>query len=262
MNRYLSELDQNRFGVITVKAEGLESIEDIEECILFSKNNNADLLIARFDASRINVTQQFETLGGILCDTLIYYELRCHRVKNSITVTYPDKELFRLREVTTKDQVAVTNVAREAFSEYFGHYHSDPMFNRRDCDEVYVSWCETTIKNAGKINKVIVAEDINGICGFLTMKVHNDEYLELVLSGVAKRVEGRGVYRRMIRYAVEDAIRTGFKRVFTSTQIINLAVQRVWIAQGFLPTRFEYTFHKWFKSNIKLLQTTDKLRFG
>lgn len=262
MNRYLSELDQNRFGVITVKADELESIEDLEECILFSNNNKADLLIARLDASRIDVAQQLETLGGILCDTLIYYELHCHRVKNFITAAHTDEEEFRLREVTERDQLAVTNVAREAFSEYFGHYHSDPKFNKRDCDETYVSWCETTIKNAGETNKVIVAEDINGICGFLTMKIHNDKRLELVLSGVAKRVEGRGVYRRMIRNAVEYAIRSGFKRVFTSTQIINLAVQRVWIAQGFLPIKFQYTFHKWFKSDIQLVQTSNTLRFG
>ena len=262
MNRYLSELDQKRFGVITVKAEGLESIEDLEECILFSNNNKADLLIVRLDASKINVAQRLETLGSILCDTLIYYELRCLRIKNSVAATHTDGELFRLREVTARDQVAVTDIAREAFSEYIGHYHSDPMFNRRDCDEVYASWCEATIKNAGETNKVIIAEDIDGICGFLTMKIHNDKRLELVLCGVVKRVEGWGVYRRMVQYAVEYAIRTGFKRIFTSTQIINLAVQRVWTAQGFLPQKFEYTFHKWFKANIKPVPIANKLHFG
>ena len=120
MNRYLSELDQKRFGVITVKAEGLESIEDLEECISFSNNNKADLLIARLDASKINVVHQLETLGSILCDTLIYYELRCLRVKNSIPTAHTDEEPFRLREVMARDQVAVTDVAREAFSEYVG----------------------------------------------------------------------------------------------------------------------------------------------
>jgi hypothetical protein len=93
------------------------------------------------------------------------------------------------------------------------------------------------------------------------MKVHGDNRLELVLSGVAKRVEGQGVYRRMIRKGTEYAATVGLKRVFTSTQIINLAVQRVWIAQGFLPVKFEHTFHKWFESNIKALQTV-KVGFG
>ena len=131
------------------------------------------------------------------------------------------------------------NIARSAFSGYFGHYHSDPRLDKRDCDEAYVSWCENTARNIGDTNKIIIVQDTAGICGFLTMKVHDDKRLELVLSGVAKRVEGRGVYRRMIQKGVQYALEAGFKRVFTSTQIINLAVQRVWIAQGFFPVKFE-----------------------
>jgi ribosomal protein S18 acetylase RimI-like enzyme len=164
--------------------------------------------------------------------------------------------------MTAEDQYAVINIARKAFSGYFGHYHSDSRLNKRDCDETYVSWCENTARNIGEVNKIIIAEDAEGICGFLTMKVHGDNRLELVLSGVAKRVEGRGVYRRMIQKGVEHAAKAGFKRVFTSTQIINLAVQRVWITQGFFPVKFEHTFHKWFKSDINVLQTVNEVGFG
>jgi hypothetical protein len=261
MNKHLSKLDLDRFGFVTVKAEGLKSCEDVDECISFSNNNNAELLIARLDASRLEAAQRIEALGGILCDTLIYYELRCHHAKNSVRAIDKDDETFRLREMTARDQGAVIHIARTAFSGYYGHYHSDSRLDRRDCDATYVSWCETTVQNMGEVNQIIVAEDAIGICGFLTMKVHDDRQLELVLSGVAKRVEGRGVYRRMIRQGIEYAITAGIKRVFTSTQIINLTVQRVWIAQGFFPIKFEYTFHKWFKSDIAV-QAVNKLHFG
>ncbi len=253
MHQYLSSLDQNRFGIVTVKAEGLESPKDVDDCISFSQHNNAELLIARLDASKLEAAQRIEAAGGILCDTLVYYELRCRDITSSADSPSFDKDAFQLREMTTQDKCAVIDIARTAFSGYFGHYHSDSKLNRRDCDETYVSWCETTAHDIGDVNKIIIAEDTEGVCGFLTMKVHSDKRLELVLSGVAKRVEGRGVYRRLIQKGMKYAATAGLKRVFTSTQIINLAVQRVWVTQGFFPVKFEHTFHKWFRSNIKAL---------
>jgi len=246
VNKFLSALDRDRFGIVTVKADGLESPQDVDECVAFSQFSNAELLIARLDATRFKAVQQLEGAGGILCDTLIYYELRCRDIKSTTDGLSSDKDVFQLREMAADDYDQVVNIARSAFSGYFGHYHSDPRLNKRDCDEAYVSWCENTARNIGDTNKIIIVQDTAGICGFLTMKVHDDKRLELVLSGVAKRVEGRGVYRRMIQKGVQYALEAGFKRVFTSTQIINLAVQRVWIAQGFFPVKFEYTFHKWF----------------
>lgn len=262
MNKYISSLDRDRFGIVTVKAEGLESSKDVDECIFFSQYNNAELLIARLDATKLEAAHRIEAIGGILCDTLIYYELRCRDVKSPAGSLSVDKDAFQLREMAAEDQLAVIDIARKAFSGYFGHYHSDSRLNKRDCDETYVSWCENTARNIGEVNKIIIAEDAEGICGFLTMKVHSDNRLELVLSGVAKRVEGQGVYRRMIQKGTEYATAVGLKRVFTSTQIINLAVQRVWVAQGFFPVKFEHTFHKWFRSNIKALQTVTEVRYG
>jgi ribosomal protein S18 acetylase RimI-like enzyme len=262
MNKYLSLLDRNRFGIVTVKAEGLESQKDVDECIFFSQSNKAELLIARLAAGKVEAVQRIEAAGGILCDTLIYYELRCRDIKSKIGSPGLGNDAFQLREMKEEDQDAVSDIARMAFSGYFGHYHSDPNLNKRDCDEVYISWCETTAQNIGEINNIIIAEDADGICGFLTMKAHDNKRLELVLSGVAKRVEGRGVYRRMIQKGVEYAVNAGFKRIFTSTQIINLAVQRVWVAQGFFPIKFEYTFHKWFRSNIRALQTVTERGYG
>jgi ribosomal protein S18 acetylase RimI-like enzyme len=262
MNKYLSPLDRDRFGIITVKAEGLESPKDVDKCISFSQNNNAELLIARLDARKLEAAQRIEAVGGILCDTLIYYELRCRDIKSPAGSLGAGRDAFQLREMTAEDQYAVINIARKAFSGYFGHYHSDSRLNKRDCDETYVSWFENTARNIGEVNKIIIAEDAEGICGFLTMKAHGDKRLELVLSGVAKRVEGRGVYRRMIQKGTEYAAAAGLKRVFTSTQIINLVVQRLWITQGFFPVKFEHTFHKWFRSNIKALQTVTEVRYG
>ena len=75
MNQYLSDLDTNRFGVLTVKADAFEIEEQIEECFSFCRENNAALLIARTDASNTKLTHAMERNGALLCDTLVYYEI-------------------------------------------------------------------------------------------------------------------------------------------------------------------------------------------
>lgn len=241
MNQYLSDLDTNRFGVLTVKADAFDSEEQIEECFSFCKKNDAALLIARTDASNTKLTHAMERHGALLCDTLVYYEVLTRKA----LVGESDSSEITIREINQEDREIVIKISKEAFSGYFGHYHSDPKLNRQDCDDTYVSWCESILKSADPSNKILVAEDAAGICGFLTMRVHDDR-MELVLSGVDQRAVGRGVYRRMIHAGVKFALDNQFKRVFTSTQISNIAVQKVWCGQGFTPIKHVHTFHKWF----------------
>ncbi|WP_158939973.1 GNAT family N-acetyltransferase [Burkholderia sp. S171] len=241
MNCALSTLDLNRFGVVTAKADLIESPDQVTECLAFCETNRAKLLIARIDSHRLDLAHRLEFDGAILCDTLIYYELRM--LKAEKYQNFSDE--FAVRLIQQNDKEAVLSIAREAFSGYYGHYHSDPRLKKSDCDDTYVSWCEKTINNVGNVHGVLVIEDASGICGFLTVRVHEDERLELVLSGIAKQYSGRGVYRRLIQSGVGYAREIGIKRVFTSTQLPNLAVQRVWIAQNFIPIKSTHTFHLW-----------------
>lgn len=242
MNQYLSKLDTDRFKIVTVKADSFDLEEHIEQCFLFCRENNASLLIARIDASKSNLTHAMEKNGALLCDTLVYYEMSPRKISE----TQADDGAIVIREMTKEDHATVLKISKEAFTGYFGHYHSDPKLDKKDCDDTYASWCESILNSPDPDNKILVAEDEIGICGFLTMHVHENTRLELVLSGVDKRATGRGVYRRMIHSGVAFAAKNHLKRVFTSTQISNIAVQKVWCGQGFTPTKHVHTFHKWF----------------
>lgn len=242
MKLTLSDLDLKRFGVLTAKSDTFESVDDVERTISFCTESNAKLLIARVDADRLDLAQRLESHGAFLCDTLIYYELRIRRSRANRSA---DSE-FIVRRIEPNDREPVLKIAREAFSGYFGHYHSDPRLRKADCDETYVSWCESTIDNIDATTDVLIIEDANGICGFITLRAHDDSRLELVLSGIAHQYTGRGVYRRLIEAGVEYARAKKMRRVFTSTQISNLAVQWVWISQGFNPIKSSHTFHAWF----------------
>lgn len=240
MNIYLSELDQHRFGNVTAKASELASTDDVGAALAFCAENDVALLIARVDTQKLDAVHALESAGGVLCDTLVYYEMQTRKAQAHL-----DDAEFTVRRIQDNDRSAVLQIAREAFSDYYGHYHSDPRLDRKSCDETYVSWCESTIDNVGDVHDVIVIEDGSGPCGFLTIRKHEDGKLELVLSGIKKAYSGRGVYRRLIQAGVRYAVESNIKRIFTSTQISNLAVQWVWIAQGFIPVKSVYTFHAW-----------------
>lgn len=242
MNQYLSDLDTRRFGIITVKADSFAQEDELATCFSFCQEKQAELLIARIDASKTHLTHAMERAGALLCDTLAYYDLPLRKASEARS----SSDALVVREMAATDHERVVSISKAAFTGYFGHYHSDPRLNKQDCDDTYVSWCASTLASTDPANWVLVAQDDAGVCGFLTMRLHEDARLELVLSGVDQRATGRGVYRRLIQAGVAFAAEHRLEHVFTSTQISNIAVQKVWCAQGFAPTKYVHTFHKWF----------------
>jgi hypothetical protein len=242
MNCYLSELDSNRFGLAIAKADGLESAEDVDAALRFCKGNRVAMLIARIDSDRLDLAHKLEASGALLCDTLVYFQLQ---TRNAAAPSETKGE-FTVRQFRPEDKGTILDIAREAFSGYHGHYHSDPRLKKADSDAVYVSWCESSIDNAGAVHNVLVIENKSGVCGFLTTRVHEDSQFELVLGGMKKQFLGRGGYRRLIETGVRQAVTRGLERVLVSTQVSHRSVQRVWIALGFLPVKSVHTFHAWF----------------
>lgn len=241
---HLSELDQARFGIVTVKAGAFDQVTDVADTLAFCAANRAQLLIARVDAEHVAVAHALEERGALLCDTLVFYRLPVVRARDQSNEHV--SSIF-VRDARPEDAASLTSIARTAFTGYLGHYHADPRLPRHACDEVYVSWCAAIHRGDDARSAVIVAEDANGVCGFLTIR-NDGSTLELVLSGLARRVEGRGVYRRLVASGVDRAVTERCKAVVTSTQITNFAVQRVWVKQGFAMTGATHTFHLWFPS--------------
>jgi ribosomal protein S18 acetylase RimI-like enzyme len=244
MNCQLSGLDRNRFGVVTAKADGFSSAEDVDAALAFCRANHVVLLIARVDTDRLDLSQRLEAAGGLLCDTLVYWELETQKAA-------PPSDAgggFTFREFIETDRQPVLDIARELFSGFRGHYHSDPRLKKTDCDDAYVEWSESSINNIGDIHGIITAEDPSGICGYLTTRVLEDSRYELVLGGIRKQSAGRGGYRRLLQAGIRQAAERGLAYVRVSSQISHLAVQRTWIALGFLPTKSVHTFHVWLDS--------------
>jgi len=241
MNIALSELDEMRFGCRTAKASHVTA-ETLPDALAFCRRQHAHLLIARCSASDVQTAQAMERAGCLLMDTLVYYAR-----KLEATALPADGDRVPIRLMRAGEEDAIVAVAADAFRDYpFSHYHADARLNRADCDAVYTSWTHALCLSRDDTSEVLVADADGDVLGFATMRLNNPREGEGVLFGVAPAAQGLGIYTSFMLHGMQWCQEKGASRMVVSTQIGNLAVQRVWTRLGFTPDSAYYTFHKWF----------------
>jgi len=236
----LSTLDEERFGVKTAKSKNF-TWHEIPEILAQCCQNHVQLLIARCPTLDLKTAQELEKQGFLLMDTLVYYEHNLH-LKNNITLN----EKIIIRTILPGEAEMVRALAAEAFKGYRGHYYADAKLNVHQCDEVYPSWAYNSCISQDFANEVLVAVLEDKIVGFATLRINDPKESEVALTGVLPKSLHMGIQRMLIENSLIWSIRQGMKRMITSTQITNIAVQKVWVRVGFHPTSSFYTFHKWF----------------
>lgn len=236
----LSPLDRERFGIETAKASHV-SLETLPAVIDFCRAHDVILLISRCLTSELQAAQAMERQGFGLMDTLVYYARSLSK-----TPVPTDSGQAALRPVRPGEEGTVQAVAANAFQGYMGHYHADPRLDRTQCDRVYTDWAYRSCISREVADEVLVAEVEGAIAGFATLRLNGPEESEGVLFGVASWAQSRGIYRSLMIRGMEWSVAQGATRMVVSTQITNIAVQKVWTRLGFEPSRSYYTFHKWF----------------
>jgi GNAT superfamily N-acetyltransferase len=234
-----SDVDSERFGVRVARAHVVR--ENLPQVLDFCAAEQINLLIARCATKELRIAQEMEALGFLLMDTLVYYSFDL--VKRAIP---EDSPRAKVRKFVLDDTSQIETVAAAAFQGYFGHYHADTRLDKRKCDEGYVSWAVRSCTSKLVASGVLVAELDNKVIGFATLRLNNAEEGEGVLFGVAPEAQGIGIYRSFMVNGMRWCKEQQAKRMVVSTQITNIAVQKVWCRVGFEPADSYYTFHKWF----------------
>jgi len=240
MNISLSEIDARRFGIITAKAF-LDQSDQVNDVMNWCIEKKAELLIARTPVENITLAQDMEAAGSSLADTLIYY-----KNQNFQDMPFAAADGYSWRFATASDAEEVGQLSGRIFKNYQGHYHADRRLNKSDCDEVYVSWAVNSCLDKNIADTMLVISFNQKIAGFLTLKTIDRETCEIVLNGVDPDFQNQGIYSLLIRLAKKWATEHQFRQIVVSTQLNNLAVQKVWCRHGFEPHKSFYTFHKWF----------------
>jgi ribosomal protein S18 acetylase RimI-like enzyme len=234
----LSSIDQERFGIVTAR-DGEVTLSTLEPDLAFCRARGVQLLIARCRTEELEVAQALEAAGGQLMDTLVYYGSR-------LDCPGPDdQKVVQVRRLQADDAPAVSRVAAQAFGGYFGHYHADPRLDRAKADEAYASWAARSCSDPSAADTVLVAERAGHVVGFLTLQRRGRNEQEVILNAVEPAAQRHGIYKALMVEAMRSARADGAALLSISTQITNLAVQKVWSRLGFEPSRSYYTFHLW-----------------
>ncbi|OQW94335.1 MAG: hypothetical protein BWK79_06370 [Beggiatoa sp. IS2] len=239
---FLSTLDEERFGIRTARVKQVTSAT-LPSVLDFCRYHQVQFLIARCPVNDIAAAQAMEREDFLLMDTLLYY------VRDLVKLPIPaDTGKTQVRPLRQGEEDAVQQVAAGAFQGYFGHYHADNRLERQKCDEAYVSWAMRSCVSREVADEILVAEaEMEGkIVGFATLKRHNVEEGEGLLYGVAPEAQKQGIHSSLAVHSMRWGVTQGIKRFFYSTQINNIAVQKVWVRVGAELSHAYYTFHKWF----------------
>ena len=226
-----SDVDSARFGVPIARAYA-PSVGDVTAITAAARSSAFGMVIVRSPADDLAIAQAIEDAGGRLCDTLVYYERALDRA-------IPEQPR-PVRPATPRDVDAITAIASGAFAGYRGHYHADARLDRAAADAGYVDWARRSAETA----YMLVVEDQGLVAGFLSMEARPTE-TEIVLNAVRPESQGHGLYPALVIAALHRSVELEAVRCIVSTQVGNVAAQKVWVRTGFEPSHAVHTFHLW-----------------
>jgi GNAT superfamily N-acetyltransferase len=244
-----SPLESERFGVRAARAS--ITADSLPRVLDFCAAEKINFLIARCATGDPAAVQSIEMHGFLLMDTLVYYGFDLSKpdqskFDQSKKAILDDARGFLVRPFRAEDANQVRIIAAAAFRDYKGHYHADPRLERHLCDEAYISWAERSITEKAAADEVLVAEQGGNLAGFITLRRNSSHEIEGPLFAVAPEHQKRGVGRALMIHSLAWSHSQGAQRMVISTQVTNVAVQKVWSRLGFAPSHSYYTFHKWF----------------
>lgn len=240
MDISLSPMDLDRFGVVTAKA-ALAADDQAPAVAAWCQAHAVQMLIARVPTSAVALVQQLEQHGAFLTDTLLYYS---RKQLDAQPAALPDGYQWRL--ATPADADAVATLAALTFAGYAGHYHADARLDQAAADAVYADWAANSCRHTAVADAVLLIEHGAELVAFATLKDRGNALLEGVLFGVHPQHQGRRLYQALMQQSQHWGHGHGFSAMTVSTQVVNLAVQKVWCRLGFEPSSSYYTFHQWF----------------
>jgi ribosomal protein S18 acetylase RimI-like enzyme len=239
MSIKLSDIDHARFGVVTAKAS-TDTAGGIDEVFRACEAQGVELLILRVSSGALAAVQEAERRGGLLMDSLLYFE------KNLALACVSTLPPMQTRIATPDDASRLARLAAEIFRGYHSHYHADSRLPGRRSDEVYSSWAENACLHTSVADAVLLIERSDEIIGFCALKITGNRSFDCCLVGVSGRARNEGVFGRLLQAAERWGRARELEIMEYSTQVTNVAAQRGLCRAGFLPVRSCYTLHKWF----------------
>lgn len=239
----LSAIDTEHFGVRVARTSHL-TLDTLPDINCFCEKEAVVLLIARCSVAQLELLQNLLRAGFELMDTLVYYVHDLARIPQRIT-----REDVHVRSIVPGEENQVKALAADIFRGYQGHYQADKKLNPFQCEQIYQSWAYRACMFRDVADEVLVADVDGCLQGFITLKMNSSTEAEGGLFGVSTPVRGSGIAPALMCRALDWCRAKDLEKMVISTQIHNIASQKVWVRVGFEPSHAFYTLHKWYDPN-------------
>jgi GNAT superfamily N-acetyltransferase len=239
----LSRLDEEHFGIRTARASDVD-IHKLKTILAFCKSNRVELLIAKCSPSEIRAVHAMEDLGFRLMDTIIFFSFSLSKQQ----IPSANVDHVTVRQVGPGDESRVKQIAHQAFHNYTGHYHMDERLDKVKSTEVYALWAYNCCISGEYSDTVFVAEYEGTIAGFSAMKKHSDREWIAILGAVEPKYQGFGIGKALNIARIKYCRAQHAEHLTSPISISNLSGQVISQQFHYHPSRYEYTFHKWFTS--------------
>lgn len=201
----------------------------------------ADLAYLLLDADADVDMQLAERCGFHLVDLRLTLEHDMRAVW--LPEPRPDQAAPAIRLYRGEDLPALGAIARTAF--HATRFYVDTRIPRDRADALYQTWVERSC--ASDAEHVLVAERAGEPAGFITCRSERGAREgQIGLFAVSPEHAGAGAGSALIQAALAWARERELTRLVVVTQGRNLRAQRLYQRAGFLSTRMQFWYHRWF----------------
>jgi ribosomal protein S18 acetylase RimI-like enzyme len=257
-----SPLETGRFGCSITRVTIGSGPVDPEQLLDLISEHPGDVLIVRYDASRLDLPGTFarSRRAVVAAGALTYWEkpvsaagppagqnleaLQPDRLEPEVLpANRPDLEVLPADGLDLETVTAtVRQIVRASFLDYGNHYTANPLLDHSAALAGYEDWAVRTLRETP--GNVLVMTDLGEPVGLATLEPGDDgRHLEILLAGLIPAAQGRRLYGALLDACESVAAARGAGRVVISTQVHNLRVQRAWARQGLRPFGAIETVH-------------------
>jgi len=209
--------DTDFFGFKTAKIMDVTT-NAVPDLLQDLKRNKINYASYRLLANKFSIIHDLEKNGFILVDGTIALELNNYETEN--------KKFSKIRNATKDDISALRKIARTIFINT--RFYADPVIPRRKAGELYAKWIENSVLGKAA-DEVLVWEENSKLLGFVTLQKSG----HIVLIGVNKSTQGKGIGRILIEASLPYFKRWKAQTVFLETQTTNIPAIRSYQSCGF-----------------------------
>lgn len=231
--------DSSRFGLRVFR--GTLQTVDARELFRELAASAVDVAIVRTDAGQGAAIAQLGRYGlhPLHADTLVYYDVALDRHEPK-PLRNDDLEFS---EAAAGDAAELQALVATTFADYRSHYHANPILDREAILAGYAEWAAGYLRGGSDRTTWVARRDGEIVAFACCSHDHASANCEGVLYGVHPEHAGGGLYGDLIRYTQARFRALGYGRMKVSTQVWNLAVQKVWSSEGFSLVHAYDTWH-------------------